>query len=126
MPDEYESTTVIREYDNTTQALADQAALRAAGIEALLSGDVPNAASFHWLAGRLNYAPVQLVVPVSQREQAEQILQNETPPEEGWEESAEEAIDGWLCLNCDTVMKEEEEVCTGCGTPRSEQPEEDD
>jgi hypothetical protein len=126
MSDEYESTTVIREYDNPTEALADHAALRAAGIEALLVGDVANAAHPDWVAGRLDYGPIQLAVAASKRDAALEALQEEDVTEEGWEEAAESAIDGWLCRNCDTVMPQEEPACTACGSLRSEQPPQDE
>jgi hypothetical protein len=126
MSDEYEATTVIREYDNPTEALADHATLRAVGIEALLVGDVANAAHPDWVAGRLDYGPIQLAVPASKREAALEALQEEDVTEEGWEETAEGAIDGWLCHNCDTVVQQDESICPACGSLRSEQPPEDD
>jgi hypothetical protein len=128
MSDEFEATTVIREYDNTAEALADQATLNAAGIEAVLTGDVASAADPDWVAGRLNYDPIRLAVPESKREEALAILEEgtEVAPEEGWEERAEGAIEGWLCLNCDTVVSYDEDVCTECGMARSEQPEDEE
>ena len=127
MSEEYELTGVIREYEGPAEAMAHLAALQAEGIDAVLTGDVPNAAGFHWIAGRLNYSLIQLVVPVSQREQAQRILEHlDAPPEEGWEDAVEGAIDGWICLNCDSEMPQDAAACSSCGALRSEQPKQDD
>lgn len=127
MSDEYELTEVIREYEKLAEAMAHLAALQAEGIAAVLAGDVPNGANFHWLAGRLNYAPIQLVVPASQRGQAERILlQLGEPLPLGWEADAESAIEGWLCPTCDTVTAYEEIECAGCGGARPDGSEGDE
>jgi hypothetical protein len=101
--------------------------LREAGIEASLMGDVGGQADPDWVAGRMHAAPYQLVVPAAQVAEAAKVIEELTaPPEEGWEKSAEDAIDGWLCHNCDTVVAQDEPACTVCGALRSEQPPEDD
>lgn len=124
MSEEFEATKVIAEFENEPDAIAAQAALRTAGIEALLTND--NAVFFS-LLGRLQFNPIRLAVPTSRAEAALLVLaQLDESPEAGWEEHAEGAIDGWLCFNCDTVMSEDELACTDCGTLRSEQPPEDD
>jgi hypothetical protein len=120
----YEVTEVIAKFTAEEEAQAALAALKAAGVQAVLSGHVPSAAAFS-LFGRLQYAPIQLAVPQSQVDQARQVLEGAgSKPAPGWEEAAEQAIDGWLCHNCDTVVAETEQVCPECGTPRSEQPPE--
>jgi hypothetical protein len=118
MSEEYEMTKVIAEYVSEGEALAAQAALRAAGIEAQLTND--NATYFS-LFGRLQFAPIRLAVPASRMGAAMLVLARfDEPAEEGWEEIAEGAIDGWLCSACDSVTADEETTCIGCGAPRRE------
>jgi rubrerythrin len=114
---EHEETKVIAEYDHETEALAAQAALEAAGIKAVVSAGTNT---------MLDAKQVQLAVPVTQVEEAQAILAHaDSPPEAGWEATAEGAIDGWLCHNCDTVVSKDEVACPACGALRSEQPPED-
>jgi rubrerythrin len=122
-----ESQAVIATFEDQTAALAVQAVLREAGIEATLRGDVGSEADPDWVAGRMHASGIELVVPAAQVEAAKKALEEATaPPEEGWEETAESAVDGWVCLNCDTVVKQDEPACPTCGALRSEQPQEDD
>jgi len=123
MSEEFEMTNVIAEYDNEAEALAAQEALRAAGIEANLTND--NATSATWM-GRLQYAPIRLAVAKSRMGAALMVLaQFDQPPDEGWEEKVEGAIEGWICLNCDTEMPQGEAACSACGSLRAEQPQQD-
>jgi hypothetical protein len=118
----YEATEVVANFMDEDQAQPALLALRAAGIPAVLSGAVPTPATFS-LFGRFQYAPMQLAVPHDQVAEAERILTHlDAPPELGWEEVVEQAIDGWLCHNCDTVVPEVETDCPECGTVRGEQP----
>jgi hypothetical protein len=121
---DYEATEVIANFmaeEEAQPALAALAALRAQGIQAVLSGVMPNPASFS-LLGRMQYAPIQLAVPPEQADEARRILLHlDGPPEPGWEEQAEQ-VEGWLCHNCDTVVAPDQDVCPECGTGRDEQP----
>lgn len=122
-----ESQTVIATFEDQAAAQAVQAVLREAGVEATLLGDVGSEADPDWVAGRMHATPIQLAVPAAQVEAAAKAIQDATaPPEEGWEESAESAVDGWVCLNCDTVMPEEVSCCTVCGAMRSDPAQQDD
>jgi rubrerythrin len=123
----YETTEVIATYTDETEARAAETRLVAEGIEAVLTGATPDAASFS-LFGRMQYAPIQLAVPRSQVKQALDILDYRGQEEfgEDWEELAESAIDGWICTNCDTEVEKQEPFCPECGTPRFEAPTRDD
>src|SRR5262249_20571527 len=119
--DEYEITRVVAEYDNEAVALAAQAALRAAGIEAHLTNDN---ATYATLFGRLQFSPIRLAVAESRTNEARGILARfDVPPGEGWEATAEGAIDGWICTTCDTVTTHDESTCAGCGAERPEGPD---
>jgi hypothetical protein len=122
-----ESQAVIATFEDQTAALAVQAVLREAGIEATLIGDVGDQAHPDWVAGHVHSTPIQLVVPADQVEAAAKALEEATaPPEEGWEKDAEAAVDGWVCLTCDTVVPQDQPACPVCGSLRAEQPQEDD
>jgi rubrerythrin len=100
--------------------------LRSAGLLATLSGATPSAAAFS-LFGRLQYAPMQISVPSKQAAEALRILAGvNEPPEAGWEDRAEQALDGWLCRNCDTVVDRVQSICPACGSHRDDQPTESD
>jgi hypothetical protein len=119
----YEATEVIANFMDEDEAQPALTALRSAGIQAVLSGAVPNPASFS-LFGRMQYAPMQVAVPPEQADEARRILAHlDAPPESGWEEAAEK-IEGWMCHECDTVVPEGVTVCPECGTPRAENPPE--
>src|SRR5262245_50524082 len=115
----YEPTEVIAEFPTETEAQVALARLRAEGIEGAISGEVPHAASFS-LLGRLQYAPILLSVAASQVDKARQILAQDRDAalEEGWEDAAEAAIQGWICPNCDTEVMPEETTCPECGASR--------
>jgi hypothetical protein len=124
MSEEFEMTMVVAEYDNEAEALAAQEALHAAGIECHLTND--NALNMS-LLGRLQYAPIRLAVAKSRMGAALMVLaQFDEPPDEDWEEKVEGAIDGWICLNCDSEMPQDAVACSECGSLRSEQPQQDD
>ena len=121
-----ESHAVIATFEDQSVALALQAVLREAGIAAALVGRPSGLEDPDDPAGHVP-APIHLVVPLAQVEEATKALEEiVAPPEEGWEASAEAAIDGWLCRNCDTVVAQDEPACTACGSLRSEQPPQDD
>jgi hypothetical protein len=117
-----EPMRLIAEFDNEAEAEAAVALLKEAGIPVLTSRDEASASLF----GQTPYELTGLAVPQSQEAEAQRVLaQLDGPLEPGWEQQAEQAVDGWLCQNCDTVVAETEQVCPECGTPRSEQPPED-
>jgi hypothetical protein len=115
----FEPTEVIAEFPSEGEAEVALARLREEGIEGSVTGNVPNAATFS-LFGRMPYAPIQLAVVASEAERAREILKHhEESLQEGWEEDAEAAIDGWICANCDTEVTLEVMFCPECGSPRS-------
>jgi rubrerythrin len=124
MSEEFEMTKVVAEYDNEAEALTAQEALHAAGIECNLTKDnAMNSALF----GGMQYAPIRLAVAQSRMAAALMVLaQFDQPPDEGWEAKVEGAVDGWICLNCDTVVAQDEAACPECGSLRSEQPQQDE
>jgi hypothetical protein len=63
-----------------------------------------------------------LLVAAEDAERARQVLalDAEQPLADGWEDAAEQAIDGWLCPNCDTEVSMNEAFCPECGESRGE------
>jgi rubrerythrin len=124
-----EPMKVIAEFDDEAELEAALTVLNEAGIEVLTSRDQASASLF----GQTPYELAQVAVPENRADEALQLLSQVKPApsseadDEGEKEKAgyaEQAIDGWLCHNCDTVVAETEQVCPECGTPRSEQPPE--
>lgn len=100
---------VIAEFDDEIKALATLAALRGEGVEAALASE----------------EKLRILVPFDKKAEALAVLESfESPLVEDWEQEAE-ALDGWLCHNCDTVMANDLPACSECGSLRSEQPPED-
>lgn len=127
MSEEQPQTVVIATFEDRAAAEAVQTVLREAGIEATLQGDVGSEAHPDLVAGHLHSEPIQMLVPAAQVEAAAAALKEAVaPPEEGWEQAAESAVDGWVCVNCDTVVDQNEAVCPTCGALRAEQPPQDD
>jgi hypothetical protein len=115
----YEVTRVIAEFASEMEAQVAIARLRFDRICAVLTGDVPCAASFS-LFGRMPYAPIQLAVAASQADRAKFILSavGVEVLEEDWEQLAECEIEGWICALCDSETHQCLDVCCGCGTRR--------
>jgi Putative prokaryotic signal transducing protein len=123
-----EYTEVIATFKTGMEAQVARMILESEGIEAVVSGDVPNAASFG-LFGPLQYTRIELSVGASEVARAQSALRRSTGQAEldsDWEDSAESAVSGWLCLGCDTEVPLDQEVCPECGTSRSEQTPEDE
>ncbi len=119
-----EETVVVGEYTTEDAAKVALAALQAEGIQGTVSGSLADPANYS-IFERLNCEPIQVAVLREQAEEARRILAHlDEPPEPGWEEKAEQALDGWLCHNCDTVVEQSATVCPECGTRRDEQPPE--
>ncbi len=115
-----EHTEVIAEFPTEAEAQVALARLREEGIEGAVTGNVPNAATFS-IFGRMQFAPIELSVVASAVERAREILDRHG--EEAIQEDftdAESAINGWMCLNCDTEVNLEEAFCPECGSPRTE------
>jgi len=123
-----EAQAVVAAFEDQAVAEAVLAALKDVGIDASLVGDAGSEAHPDWVGGHVHAAPIQVVVPASRLGDAAKVLEEiaAARPEEGWEQKAEGAIDGWICHNCDTVMSQDEPACTACGTLRSEQPPQDE
>ena len=114
-----EPMKLLAEFDNEAEVETAVALLREAGIEVLTSRDQASASVF----GQTPYELTGLAVPVSREAEARTVLaQLGAPPEPGWEQMAEHAVDGWVCSGCDTVVPQGEAVCPECGTSRSAQP----
>jgi hypothetical protein len=113
----YERTQVIAEFATEAGAQVALTRLRLDGICAEIIGDVPS------FLGRLPFAPIQVVVAISQTERARFILSAAGVEvlEPDWETLAELEIDGWLCPLCDTEVDLDEDVCPECSTTRLEQ-----
>lgn len=123
-----EVTRVIAEFNTPSEAHAARLHLAEEGIEATVSGDLPNPAGYSWV-GRLQYAPIELSVGASDVDRAQEILAHRTEAGEldkGWEAAAEAAVTGWICRGCDTEVPQDQDVCPECGTLRSQQPPEDE
>jgi hypothetical protein len=123
-----EHTTVIATYKTGMEAQVARMILEEAGIEAVVSGDVPSAASFA-LFGPLQYSRIELLVGISDVALAQTALwrsKSQVELDENWVDSAESAVSGWLCLGCDTEVPLDQDACPECGTLRSEQPPEDE
>jgi hypothetical protein len=111
-----EPMKLIAEYDDEAKAESAVALLREAGIKVLTSRDEASASVF----GQTPYELTGLAVPESQVEEAEKVLaQLDNPPEPGWEGEAEQAVEGWVCPGCDTVVPNDQTVCPECGTARA-------
>jgi hypothetical protein len=118
-----EPMKVIAEYDDEAEVQSALALLREAGIEVLTSRDGGSEVLF----GQTPYELTGLAVPESRVEEAQRVLaQLDTPPEAGWEQEAEQAVEGWVCPGCDTVVPQDQDVCPECGTRRGETPPEDE
>ena len=123
-----EHTAVIATFDTGMEAQIARMLLESEGIEAVVSGDVPNAASFT-LLGPLQYARIELSVGVSDVDAARSALSRSASQmdlDADWEDSAESAVAGWLCLGCDTEVPLDQDACPECGTLRSDQSPEDE
>jgi hypothetical protein len=123
-----EYTEVIATFETGMEAQLARMILEAEGIEAVVSGDVPSAASFA-LLGPLQYARIELSVGASDVARAQSALRQSASQAEldaDWEDSAESAVSGWLCLGCDTEVPLDQDACPECGTLRSEQTPEDE
>lgn len=125
----YERTEVVAEFATEAAAQVALARLRLDGIRAVLTGNVPSAATFS-LFGRLPFAPIQLAVAVSQLEHARFILAAAGVEvlEPDWERLAEREIDGWICGLCDTEVPVCHDICPECGAgcARRIDPDDDD
>jgi Putative prokaryotic signal transducing protein len=118
-----EHTEVVATFQTGMEAQVARMALEAEGIEAVVSGDVPSAASFG-LLGPLQYARIELSVGAGDVARARSALRRsagEAELDADWEDSAESAVSGWLCLGCDTEVPLDLDACPECGTLRSEQ-----
>lgn len=117
----YELTEIIAEFAHETEAQVAFVRLRMDGINAEVVGHVPTAASFS-LFGRMPYAPIQMVVSRSQADRARFILSAAGVEvlESDWETLAENAVDGWICLTCDTEVEYGDDTCPACRTSRFE------
>jgi rubrerythrin len=121
-----EATVIVAEYTIEDAARVALTALQAEGIQATVSGAMADPANYS-IFEALNCEPIQVAVLREQAEEARRILQHlDEPPEPGWEKKAEQAVDGWLCHECDTVVDQAALVCPACGTPRDQQPPESD
>ena len=122
-----EHTEVIATYKTGMEAQVARMILESEGIEAVVSGDVPSAASFG-LLGPLQYTRIELSVGAIDVARAQSALWRSAGQAEldaDWEDSAESAVSGWLCLGCDTEVPLDQDACPECGTLRSEQTPED-
>ncbi len=118
-----EPMKVIASYESEAELETALGLLREAGIQVLTSRDEGSAPLF----GQTPYELAQLAVPASQVDEALRVLaQVDAPPEPGWEQEAEQAVDGWVCRNCDTVVQQEQTLCPECGTARGEGPAEEE
>lgn len=125
----YERTEIAAEFVTEAAAQVALARLRLDHIRAVLTGHVPSAATFS-LLGRMPYAPIQLVVAVSELDRARFILAAAGVEvlEPDWEQLAEREVDGWICGLCDTEVPVCHDVCPECGTccARQVDPDDDD
>lgn len=115
----YELTDIIAEFDTEAQAQVALVRLRMDRIHAQVVGHVPTAASFS-LFGRMPFAPIQIVVVRSQADRARFILAAAGVEvlENDWETMAENAVDGWICVKCDTEAPHSEDACPVCRASR--------
>lgn len=116
-----EDEEVIAEFMTETEARSAQIRLAEEGILSQLRGVESQTV--------LHLEEIQLAVPLSQAGQARRILRSvhEQQLEPGWEDAAEEAINGWVCEGCDTIVALEVAFCPECGSTRSHvDPRDDD
>lgn len=107
---------IIAEVASYAQAEAAIAYFNNVGIDAELYE--PEGGSADGLA--------RIIVPADQVEDAKRVIAGEPPVfEDGWEQSAEAAVEGWLCLSCDTEVAKDEAVCPMCGALRQGEAEGD-
>lgn len=123
----YDSTVVVAEYPTAAEAEIALARLRHEGIEGAVTGNASNAASYS-LFEHVPFAPILLSVTSSESERARAILSqlDQELLEEGWEETAEAAVEGWICASCDTEVPLDQTVCSDCGAPRRDRRSEDE
>jgi hypothetical protein len=123
----YDPTVVIAEFNTPGEAHMALARLEAEGIAGTVSGDVPSPVNWSML-GKMQFAAIQLAVAISEVARARNILGLAAEEElaEGWESAAESAIDGWICVSCDTEVAADQEVCPECGAGRQELSAEDE
>ena len=115
----YENAVEVAQFYSTEEAFAARIRLEAEDIACTLSEESPSPADFS-LLGRMGYAPIRLYVAASQVERAAEILASNVPLEldEDWKAQAENAVEGWICHNCDTPVEESATECPECATPR--------
>ena len=114
----FEQTKVIAEFGNEVDAQVSCVRLLLNGIDAFITGDVPCLANT--LIGRLSFTPIQLAVAASQVEWARFYLDvaGLEVLEPDWETLAEQAIDGWICMSCDSQVDCGDDICSVCASHR--------
>jgi hypothetical protein len=113
-----EMTVVVGNFFSAEEAQAARLSLEAEGIHCLITGDTPAPVNVS-IFGRMNFAPIQLRVAASDAEQAGKLLAAEQAPlPPDWKSQAEDAVEGWICTNCDTAVPDAVAVCPECATPR--------
>jgi hypothetical protein len=114
----FEQTKVIAEYGSEVDAQVACVRLLLNGIEAFVTGDVP--CPGNTVLVRLSSAPIQLAVAASQVEWARFFLDvaGLEVLEPDWESLAEQAIDGWICTCCDSLIESGDDVCPVCDSHR--------
>ncbi|MFO0878237.1 MAG: hypothetical protein U0840_12875 [Gemmataceae bacterium] len=106
-----EATGTVAEFTSEAEAFVALAQLAGEGIRAQVAT----------LGGSgLPVAPFRVVVAPEDYNRAMVVLGqgDEGILDEGWEESAEAALDGWICSLCDTPNDLDEAFCTACGGSR--------
>jgi hypothetical protein len=115
----YEKTEVVAEFATAAEAHLALNLLQTHGVQGVLAGEDFNPGHYS-VFGLMPYAPaVQLCVPESQAERAREMLadrHDDMALPSGWESQAE-AVDGWICHLCDTVVEEGATVCPACQEP---------
>jgi hypothetical protein len=106
-----EATGVVAEFTSEAEAFVALAQLAGEGIRAQVAT----------LGGSgLPVAPFRVVVAPEDFHRA--VIALGLGPEgtldEGWEESAENALDGWICALCDTPNDLDQAFCPACGGSR--------
>ena len=114
-----ENAVEVGQFLSSEEALDARLRLEAEDIACTISEEAPSAAEVA-LSGRMNYAPIRLYVAETQAERAAEILAANEPIvlDEDWKAQAENAVEGWICHNCDTPVEESATECPECATPR--------